>query len=254
VAALAFDPWHGVADVEWALAILLFAVWYAWAAHRLGVPVWRRCCFAGGLLLVGLALLSPIEHIALDAMLSFHLLQNVMLADWAPPLLVLGITPAMAAVAERRRWLRAATTPLVAIAYWLAVWYVVHIPAVYGFALQHRWPLGIEHLLFLSAGVLFWWPVLVPGRLAAGPKLAYLGAAFFLAAPVATLIALAPSTIYAYYDATPHLWGLSPLEDQQLGGILMAVEQSIILFAVFSITFLQMLTDDERTAEPLGSR
>jgi putative membrane protein len=253
VTLLAFDPWQGVADVEWALAIVVFGVWYAWVAHRLAVPVWRRSCFAAGLLLVAVALLSPIEHVALDAMLSFHLLQNVMLADWAPPLLVLGATPAMAAVAERRRWVRAATAPPVALVYWLAVWYVVHIPAVYGFALDHRWPLGIEHLLFVSAGVVFWWPVLVPARMADGPKLAYLGGAFFLAAPLATLIALAPSTIYSYYDATPHLWGLSPLEDQQLGGILMAVEQSIILFAVFSITFLHMLRDDDRAPEPLGS-
>ena len=251
---LAFDPWQGVADVEWALALVLFAAWYAWVAHRLAVPAWRRCCFAAGLLLVALALLSPIEHVALDAMLSFHLLQNVMLADWAPPLLVLGITSGMAAVAERRRWVRAVTAPPVALVYWLAVWYVVHIPAVYGFALDHRWPLGIEHLLFVSAGVLFWWPVLVPGRMAAGAKLAYLGGAFFLAAPVATLIALAPSSIYSYYDTTPHLWGLSPLEDQQLGGILMAVEQSVILFVVFSATFLRMLGDDAGTVESLGSR
>ena len=69
-----------------------------------------------------------------------------------------------------------------------------------------------------------------------------------------TVDALAPSTIYGYYDTTPHLWGLSPIEDQQLGGILMAVEQSVILFAAFSVTFLQMLRDDERAAEPLGSR
>jgi putative membrane protein len=254
VGVLAFDPWRGVADIEWAIALVLFAVWYAWAARRLAVPAWRRCCFAAGLLLIAVALLSPIEHIALDAMLSFHLLQNVMLADWAPPLLVLGITPAMAAVAERRRWVRAATAPPAALIYWLAVWYVVHIPAVYGYALDHRWPLGIEHLLFVSAGIAFWWPALVPGRMAAGSKLAYLGGALFLVAPVATLIALAPSTLYAYYDATPHLWGLSPLEDQQAGGILMAVEQSIILFVAFSVTFLRMLGDDDRGAEPLGSR
>jgi cytochrome c oxidase assembly factor CtaG len=86
-----------------------------------------------------------------------------------------------------------------------------------------------------------------------GPKLAYLGAAFFLAAPLPTLIALAPTPVYAYYDATPHLWGLSPIEDQQLGGILMAVEQSVLLFVAFSATFLQMLAADERAAEPLGS-
>ena len=112
---LAFDPWQGVADVEWAIAIVLFAIWYAWAARHFAAPWWRQACFFAGLVLIALALLSPIEHLALHSMLSFHLLQNVMLADWAPPLLVLGLTPAMAAVAERVRALRLLTRPAVAL-------------------------------------------------------------------------------------------------------------------------------------------
>jgi len=239
-----FDAWRFVFHPEWMLAVLLFGAGYLWAAHVMSAPLWRRACFLCGLLLVALAVLSPIEHVALDAMLSFHLLQNVMLADWAPPLLVLGLTPAMAATAERRAWLRAATHPAFALPYWLAVWYIVHIPAVYGYGLDHRWALGIEHLLFVTAGLAFWWPVLVPGRLALVPKLAYLGAAFFLAAPVALLIALATSTIYPYYDATPHLWGLSPLEDQSLGGMMMAVEQSVILFVAAFWAFTAMMDED----------
>jgi putative membrane protein len=246
-----FDAWRFVFDPEWALAVLLFGAGYLWAAHVMSAPLWRRACFLCGLLLIALALLSPIEHVALDSMLSFHLLQNVMLADWAPPLLVLGLTPAMAAAAERRAWLHAVTHPAFALPYWLAVWYIVHIPAIYGYGLDHRWALGIEHLLFLTAGLAFWWPVLVPGRMQPMPKLVYLAAAFFLAAPVALLIALASNTIYPYYDTTPHLFGLSPRDDQQLGGILMAVEQSLILFVVFSLTFHQLLVDDERRPDAL---
>ena len=128
---------------------------------------------------------------------------------------------------------RAVTHPAFALTYWLAVWYVVHIPAVYDYALDHRWALGIEHLLFVTAGLAFWWPVLVPGRMRRRP-LVYLAAAFFLAAPVALLIALAANTIYPYYDTTPHLLGLSPLDDQSIGGMLMAVEQSVILFVAFA--------------------
>jgi putative membrane protein len=241
---LAFDPWQGVADVEWAVAIVLFGIWYGWAAHHFAVPLWRRACFFSGLLIIGLALLSPIEHLALNSMLSFHLLQNVMLADWAPPLLVLGLTSSMAAAAERLAVVRVITRPGVAITYWLAVWYVVHIPGVYGYALDHRWALGIEHLLFVTAGLAFWWPALVPGRMRHGSRVIYLAAAFFLAAPVALLIALAGSTIYPYYDTTPHLWGLSPLEDQSLGGMMMAVEQSVILFVAAFWAFTAMMDED----------
>jgi cytochrome c oxidase assembly factor CtaG len=241
---LAFDPWQGVADVEWAIAIVLFGIWYAWAARHFAAPWWRQACFFAGLVLIALALLSPIEHLALHSMLSFHLLQNVMLADWAPPLLVLGLTPAMAAVAERVRALRLLTRPAVALTYWLAVWYVVHIPGVYGYGLEHRWALGIEHLVFISAGLAFWWPALVPGRMRPGPRVIYLAAAFFLAAPVALLIALAGSTIYPYYDTTPHLWGLTPLEDQSIGGMMMAVEQSLILFVAAFWAFASMMDED----------
>ena len=60
--------------------------------------------------------------------------------------------------------------PAFALPYWLAVWYVVHIPAVYGYGLDHRWALGIEHLLFVTAGLAFWWPVLVPGRMRRWPS------------------------------------------------------------------------------------
>ena len=125
-----------------------------------------------GLALIAIGLLSPLEHIALTSLLSAHLLQNVILADWAPPLLVLGLTPAMMAAAERRAWVRAVTAPPVALALWLAAWYVLHVPAVYGYALEHRWALGLEHLAFLGSGLAFWWAVMSPGRMRAQARAA----------------------------------------------------------------------------------
>ena len=159
----------------------------------------------------------------------------------------------MAAAAERRAWLRAVTHPAFALPYWLAVWYVVHIPAVYGYA--PRPPLGARHRApavrdrrprLLVAGAR-------PRPHAPMAKLVYLAAAFFLAAPVALLIALASSTIYHYYDTTPHLFGLSARDDQQLGGILMAVEQSLILFVVFSLAFYAAARRRRAPARPAGS-
>ena len=134
-----FDAWTWVCDVEWMVAVVMFGAWYAWARSSPPVPAaggGRRSL--AGLLLISAALLSPIEHVALHSMLSFHLLQNVMLADWAPPLLVLGLTPAMAAAAERLRVVAPHDPPVRGAPYWLAVWYVVHIPGVYGSALDHR--------------------------------------------------------------------------------------------------------------------
>jgi len=252
-ALLSFDVWRWVWDPEWLVAILLFGAWYGWLAHVEHVRLARRAAFFAGLALIAAALLSPIEHMALHAMVSFHLLQNVMLADWAPPLLVLGFPAALAARGDGFAPWRLLTTPVVAISIWLAVWYVVHIPAVYEFALRHSGALGAEHLAFLIAGLVFWWPVLVPGRMRPGPRVIYLCAGFFLASPLALMIALASSTIYGFYDTTPHLWGLTPLDDQSLGGMLMAIEQSMILFVAAFYAFVQLLREDDAAPDAIGS-
>jgi cytochrome c oxidase assembly factor CtaG len=243
------DPWRIQADPEWAVAIAIIALDYAvvvraWRRRGTETPGLRIAAFAAGLVLIAVALLSPLEHIALTSLLSFHLLQNVILADWAPPLLVLGLSAAMIAACERRRPIRLLTSPAFALGYWLAAWYVLHVPAVYGYALTHRWALGVEHLVFLTAGIAFWWPVLAPGRMQPGPKLVYLFGAFVAAAPVALALALTHPQ-YSFYVHAPRLWGISPLEDQQLGAIAMAVEQAVILFAACSVVFFRLLAEDE---------
>ncbi len=75
-------------------------------------------------------------------------------------------------------------------------------------------------------------------------------AAFVLGSPIGLVIALVPSAIYDFYvDAPERLWGLDALEDQQIAGLLMAVEQSIVFFAVFAVFFLRFLAEEERRAE-----
>jgi cytochrome c oxidase assembly factor CtaG len=249
-------PWELQADWEWALALVIVAVDYAVVVRadgRRGRPTspLRIASFTAGLVLIGIALLSPLEHIALTSLLSVHLLQNVILADWAPPLLVLGLSPAMVAAAERRLAIRVLTSPPVALTYWLAAWYGLHLPAVYGFALTHRWALGLEHLVFITSGIAFWWPVLTAGRMRAAAKVVYLFGAFVAASPVALALALTHPQ-YSYYVHAPRLWGLSPLEDQQLGAIAMAIEQAAILFAACSVCFFRMLAEDDARDAGVG--
>jgi cytochrome c oxidase assembly factor CtaG len=249
-------PWQFQADPAWAAAIVIAAVDYAVVVRvldRRGVPTSRAriAAFATGLVLIAVALLSPLEHIALTSLLSVHLLQNVILADWAPPLLVLGLSPAMVAAAERRRAVRMLTAPPVALGYWLAVWYGLHVPVVYGFALTHRWALGLEHIAFLTSGIAFWWPVLTPGRMSSGSKLVYLFGAFIAASPVSLALALTHPQ-YSFYVHAPRLWGVSPLEDQQLGAIAMAIEQAAILFAACSVYFFRVLAEDDAGDAEVG--
>jgi cytochrome c oxidase assembly factor CtaG len=77
-----------------------------------------------------------------------------------------------------------------------------------------------------------------------GAKLAYLFGAFVAASPVALALALTHPQ-YAFYVDAPRLWGIAPLEDQQLGAIGMAIEQAIILFAACSVVFFRLLREDE---------
>ena len=191
----AVDPWQLQADPEWAVAIVIAAVDYAVVVRTFGrrgspTPAWRRCCFAAGLALIAIGLLSPLEHIALTSLLAAHLLQNVMLADWAPPLLVLGLTPAMMAAAEKRAWVRAATAPPVALTSGSPRGTRCTSPRVYGYALEHRWALGLEHLAFLASGLAFWWAVISPGRMRPHSRLLFLFGAFIAAAPVSFALAL----------------------------------------------------------------
>ena len=242
-------PWTFVFDWEWVLAIAIVALDYALVVRSLGrrgqpTPWYRLASFGAGLGLIAVALLSPIEHLALTSMVSFHLLQNVIIADWAPPLLVLGLTPPMFAMAERHAVWRAITNPVFALTFWLVAWYALHLPAFYDYALRHHWALGIEHLLFVLAGLVFWWAVLSPGRMRAPARLGYLVIAFFAASPLALGLALAQSPTYSFYEHTPKLWGFSALKDQEVGAITMAVEQSAILFVACALA-LRAVIDQE---------
>src|SRR6266516_7340739 len=107
---------------------LLAAVAYARAARDERPSRVRVFVFALGLALIVAALCSPLETIARRYLLLFHLLGNVMIADWAPPLLVLGLTPSMRAAIARRGGTALAriAQPWVSLAVWLGVWYLVH--------------------------------------------------------------------------------------------------------------------------------
>ncbi len=216
------------------------------ATARMHRPeLWRVACFVTGLALILFAFVTPLHQIALHYLLSAHLLQNVVLAEWAPALLLLGLAPKLTGRLNRVRTLRAVTNPLVALPLWLATYFVWHLPFAYDTALRHPTTvLHLEHLCYLLTGLLVWWPVLT-GRLTPAPAAAYLFAAFLLASPLGLLLALLPEPVYDFYEDAPRLWGLSPLADQQIAGVTMASEQAVVFFAAFTVYFLRFLRAEE---------
>jgi putative membrane protein len=233
-----------------ALAAVAAAL-YVRAARHERVPAWRIVLFSLGLLLVAGALNSPLETIAANYLLLFHLLQNVMIADWAPPLLILGLTPRMRAEVARRGGTIFAvlTRPKVALAVWLVGWYGIHLALFYDFALEHAWTLNFEHALLSAIGLLFWWPVLAdqPHEVDAPVKIGYLGAAFVGATFLGLAFTFSSTPFYDFYERAPRLWGISAEKDQNFGGILMNVEQALVFLAAILYFVTRLIPEEDRT-------
>jgi putative membrane protein len=235
------DPYSW--SLHWGVlvAIGLLVATYLWAQRRWPADTPRRVAFDLAVVLLLAVYVTPLHTIALHYLLSAHLLQNVVTAEWAPGLVVFGLAPSFARELERIRAVRVLTHPLVALPLWLATYFVWHVPAIYDAALRRPDSLlHVEHLTYFVAGLLMWWPV-VHGRYSDGIKALYLFAAFMLASPLGLLLSLLPRPVYDFYEDAPQLWGLSDLADQQIAGVTMAVEQAIVFFAVFAWYFTRFL-------------
>jgi putative membrane protein len=214
---------------------------------------WRTAAFLAGCAFLVLALVTPLDTLAREYLVWAHLLQNVVLAEWAPLLLVLGVPPALAETFARWRVLRFLTHPLVALPLWVGTYALWHVPSLYDAALRHAGSLlALEHATYLLTGLLFWWCVWqdAPHRLSSAGRAGYAFAAFVLSAPLGLVLALVPEPLYDFYAGAPErVWGVSRLEDQQLGGMTMAGEQSIVFFVVFAYWFLRFLAEQEQAEE-----
>ena len=239
-------PWEEIA------AVALLAGGYALAFRNHPASWPRVAAFTTALLVFVGVVVSPLATLALHYVLWAHLLQNVALAEWAPALAVVGLPPSLAAALGRKRVLGTLTRPLVALPLWLAAYGVWHVPALYDAALRHRPLLDLEHASYFATGCLLWWPVFqsVPRRLGAGGKAAYLFGAFVLASPLGLVLALLPGSIYGFYETAPRLWGVGPLADQQIAGVVMAVSEAIVFFGLFAVFFVRFMAEEEAGYSP----
>ena len=217
------------------LVVGALAAAYGIGVRSEAVQRWRLACFGGGLLLLLAAHVTPLSSLATTSLLSAHLLQNVILAEWAPALVVLGIPAGLAVRLGGLPGARVLTHPAIALPLWLATYALWHVPAVYDAALRHPTTLlNVEHACYFLAGILFWWPVFqtAPHRLSSGAKAAYMFAAFMLSSPLGIVLSLLSRPVYDFYVAAPNAWGLSDLADQQIAGVTMSVEEAAVFFCL----------------------
>ena len=223
-------------------ALALALVWFARGGR---VPRARIAAGGLGVVLVFAAFFTELQQFATHTFLWAHLLQNVVLAEWAPALLVLAVPAELAARVARFPLFR----PLAALPLWLVTYYVWHLPWIYDTALHHPHSLlHVEHLTYLVAGCCLWWPVIHSDR-SAGAKAAYLFGAFVLASPLGLLLALIPRAIYPFYVNAPRTWGPSPLVDQQIAGVTMAAEEALVFFGAFIAYLLRFLADEQASGQ-----
>ena len=221
---------------------------YVAASRRERPSRWRASTFATGLFLIAASLNSPLETIAAHRLLLIHLLQNGLIADIAPPLILLGLTPAMQRAVLRRggRPFATLTRARVTLPAWLAAWYGTHLAGFYDWALDTGWALNLEHGLLILGGLLFWWPI-VTGRLSVPAGLAYLGVGFVASSFLGLAFIFSTRPFYSFYEHAPRLWGLSAVRDQNLGGILMNSEQTLVFLTAIG-WFVWRLLEEEHVS------
>jgi cytochrome c oxidase assembly factor CtaG len=229
-----------------ALAVAAGALYWR-AAHRDPPPPWRVAAFGSGLFLIAASLNSPLETIAAHYLLLMHLLQNALIADVAPLLVVLGLTPRMRQELGRRGANRLRSRWILPV--WLGAWYCTHIAVFYDWALRTGWGLNVEHAILIAAGLLFWWPI-VSGRLRPPAGLGYLAVAFIGSSFLGLGYIFSSRPFYAFYEHAPRLWGLSPVRDQNLGGILMNGEQTLVFLLAIGWFVMRLLDEEHARIEP----
>ena len=246
------DPYSWSWNAE-ALVVLGLTAAYVLAIRRTHASAWRIASFVGAMAMLLTVSVTPIHTLGMHYLLTMHLLQNVVLAEWAPLLVVLAIPAALAAAIAGHGAVRFLTHPAVALPVWLANYMVWHLPWIYDMALDNPSTLlHLEHAMYFVTGLAMWWCVVQdePHRLGSGARAAYVFAAFVLASPIGFVMALIPSAIYDFYVNAHHrVWGLDPLADQQLAGMLMAAEQAVVFFAVFAYWFFRFFLEEERRAD-----
>jgi len=219
--------------------------------------VGRLLLLAGGVLAVLGALISPLDSLG-DQMMVFHMAQHMLLLDIAPILLILALTKGLLrpvtrrlhAIEQRAGYL---AHPAFAVILYVGLLWLWHIPALYDRAQGNGALHALEHLCFFSAGGLYWWHLLSPIR--TGMRLGGLGPVVYMASTklfvglLGIALAFAPHVIYPFYAHRPHYLGLAPLQDQSMAGLVMALEQSIVMGTALVVLFVQMLAESEREAQ-----
>jgi len=222
---------------------------YEWRLRRIASAdnAAARIPFYVGLLVMFFSLNGWLHDLSDEYLFSAHMVQHLMLALVVAPLMIMG-TPgellrpllSVRGIGPFARWITAPTRCFAIFNVVVAVW---HLPPMYNYALAHHPVHIVQHLMFLAASVLMWWPVLSP--LPELPRLSYPGQMLYLflmsipMAIVSVYISYADMVLYPMYASAPRIWGISPMNDQMIGGLIMWIPGGLFFYTIISVVFFR---------------
>jgi len=259
-------PFTRFSWLEWSIhpstvvGLVLLGALYLWRARQAApeeqLSGWRKLSFFAALFVIFASLNGPIHDLSDNYLFSGHMVQHLLLTMLMPPLLIAGVPGWMLRPLLRNRTIaaiaRRITTPVACFVIFNVVIAGWHIPAFYNAAMANHGIHIVEHLMFMAAAVLMWWPL--ASQLPELPRLAYPGQmlyCFLMTLPmsvVAVYITMADHVLYPAYSAAPRIMQLSPLEDQLLGGLIMWVPGGLIFVIIMSVVFFKWVARGEDDA------
>src|SRR5215470_15106445 len=260
-----FEPWI---IISLTLAGSIYARGWGELHRRLPrrFALWRLIAFEAGLLMLFLALASPMHQLA-ELLLQFHMIQHMLLMMVAPPLLLLGapVLPLLRGLPRPllQHWIgplfaskglqRLAhflTHPLVCLLAFTVSNVAWHLPRLYELALRFEFWHEVQHLFFLGTGLLFWWPVVQPWpsrlRWPRWAMIPYLLFADIQNTALSAFLIFSERVLYPTYATVPRLWGISVLDDQAAAAAIMWVPGSVVFLVPVAVLSIRLL-DSSRT-------
>lgn len=283
---------HPVAQLSWTtftvhpstvIGIAALGAAYAWRARRGPSPLDRvpvsatatssdpdsrdvgptsgqRAAFYSSLLILFVTLNGPLHDLSDTFLFSAHMVQHLIMTLVVPPLMIVGTPGWMLRPVLRARGVFAVARRLTTTAACFAIFNLVlafwHLPPMYNFALTYHPVHIVQHLMFIVASVFMWWPL--TSMLPELPRSSYPGQmlyCFLMSIPmsvIAIYIVMADAALYPAYAAAPRVWGISPMMDQQTGGLIMWIPSGLFFYSVMTVVFFKWVgrgEDDQASAQ-----
>ena len=271
VIAIQIPAWQAQPDVWLVVAALAAGYWIAIVrvGPRLVSPVQpivtrlQVTSFSLGVLATWVAGDWPVHIVAEQMNYSVHMVQHLIFAMVAAPLLLLG-TPAwmlrwiLGAPSRRFAVVRSLARFVPALLIFNLVLILTHWPVVVNAGLESGLIHFTLHAILFVSSLVVWLPVLSPlpeiPRLAPPTRMLYLFAQSVLPVVPASFLAYGTTPLYRFYLDKPHLWGLSTLEDQQLAGLIMKIVAGVLLWLLITVIFFRWAGEDQKSSQQMNRK